>query len=198
MADILRAMTGATAAAAEAEVDAAVRRIFWYAAQADKHDGRTAATQTAHLTLALPEPHGVMGLVAPTEAPLLGLVSLILPAIATGNRVVAVPSQPHPLAAVELYRLLDTSDVPAGVVNLVTGPRDELARVLAAHEDVDALWYAGPAEGSRMVEEAAAANLKPTWVTRGRALDWAGPEGQGAVFLDRATRLKTVWVPYGA
>jgi aldehyde dehydrogenase (NAD+) len=194
----LRAMTGGGAGAATAEVEAAIARIFWYAAQADKFDGATHATRSAHLTLALPEPFGVMGVVAPTEAPLLGLLSLVLPAIATGNRVVAVPSQPHPLAAVELYHLLDSSDMPAGVVNLVTGPRDALARTLAEHDDVAALWYAGPAEGSAMVEAAAAGNLKPTWATHGRPLDWAGPEGQGRAFLERATQVKTIWVPYGA
>ena len=198
LAGLLRAMTGGSAARASAEVEATLTRIFWYAGQADKIDGATHATRSRHITLTLPEPWGVMGLVCPTEAPLLGLLSLVLPAIAAGNRVVAVPSQTHPLAASELYQLLDTSDVPAGVVNLVTGPRDDLARTLAEHDEVAALWYVGPVEGGRMVQTASAGNLKATWVNRGRPIDWAGPEGQGAAFLRRATQIKTIWVPYGA
>ena len=129
--------------------------------------------------------------------PLLGFVSLVLPAIAMGNRVVAVPSQSHPLAATDLYQVIETSDVPGGVVNIVTGERDPLAKTLAEHDDVDAMWYFGTAAGGRMVEEASAGNLKQTWVEDGAARDWAGPEGQGQTFLTRATQVKNIWVPYG-
>ena len=177
------------------EVAAAIRRAFWYAAQADKFDGAVHSTKSAHVTLAMPEPFGVMGIVCPTGAPLLGFVSLVLPAIAMGNRVVAVPSQAMPLAATDLYQVFDTSDLPGGVVNIVTGPRDELARTLAAHDDVAAIWYSGDADGTRMVEEESAGNLKVTWSVAHR--DWSGPEGQGRSFLTRATQVKNIWVPYG-
>jgi aldehyde dehydrogenase (NAD+) len=188
---------GHSAAAARAEVDTSIRRIFWYAAQADKFDGMVHQTKSAHVTLALHEPLGVMGIACPTAHPLLGFVSLVLPAIAMGNRVVALPSGPHPLAATDLYQVLDTSDVPAGVVNIVTGDRDSLVRTLADHDDVDAVWYFGTREGGRMVEAASAGNLKQVWAEDGAARAWDGAEGQGRLFLSRATQVKNIWLPYG-
>jgi aldehyde dehydrogenase (NAD+) len=140
-----------------------------------------------------------MGLIAPDEAPLLGLMSLILPAIAMGNRVVAVASQSHPLIATRLYQVLETSDIPGGVVNLLTGARDELAKTLAEHDDVAALWYCGSASGVAMVETASAGNLKPVWTDQGLTRDWLDPaQGQGREFLHRAVQVKTIWLPYGA
>ena len=94
--------------------------------------------------------------------------------------------------------MLDTSDVPAGVVNIVTGERDALARTLAEHHEVAALWYVGSAAGSAMVEKASASNLKATWVSNGRAVDWfSSQQGQGRDYLRRATQVKNIWVPYG-
>ena len=182
---------------AQAEVECAIRRIFWYAAQADKLDGAVHQTKSAHVTLAMNEPLGVVGIACPTAFPLLGLVSLALPAIAMGNRVVAIPSQSHPLAATDLYQVFDTSDVPGGVVNIVTGERDVLAKTLAEHDDVDALWYAGTRDGAAMVEAASAGNLKQTWTEDGAARNWASAEGQGRAFLTRAMQVKNIWVPYG-
>jgi len=179
----------------EEEVATAIRRAFWYAAQADKFDGAVHSTKTAMVTLAMPEPYGVMGIACPTDAPLLGFLSLVLPAIAMGNRVVAIPSQNMPLAATDLYQVFDTSDLPGGVVNIITGARDELAKTLAGHDDVAAMWYCGPAEGARMVETESAGNLKATCILPNR--DWLGPEGQGRSFLTRATQVKNIWVPYG-
>ena len=193
----LQAM-GQPAAAAQAEVATAIRRIFWYAAQSDKFDGMVHATQSAHVTLALHEPLGVIGIACPLDAPLLGLVSLVVPAIAMGNRVVAIPSQTRPLAATDFCQVLDTSDIPAGVVNIVTGPRDALARTLAEHDDVAAMWYFGTRDGGRMVEHASAGNLKQTWTEDGAARAWTGADGQGRAFLSRATWIKTIWLPYGA
>ncbi|WP_306132065.1 aldehyde dehydrogenase family protein [Roseivivax marinus] len=188
---------GAKPAAAKAEVETAIRRCFWYAAQADKFDGAVHQTKSAHVTLAMNEPLGVMGLVCPTGQPLLGALSLVLPAIAMGNSVVVVPSQTHPLAATDLYQVLETSDVPAGVVNIVTGPRDELAKTLAQHDGVDGMWYVGGTEGAAMVEAESAGNLKQTWIETDGARDWSGRDGQGRAFLHRATQVKNIWVPYG-
>ena len=193
----LRAMTGCTAEAAAGEVALTVRRTFWYAAWADKFDGAVHATRTNNVTLAMYEPWGVMGLVCPDEAPLLAFVSLVMPAIAMGNRVVAVPSPPHPLSTTDLYTVFDTSDVPDGVVNIVTGERDVLAKTLAEHDDVAAVWYFGSRTGSKMVEKAAAGNLKSTWVNHGRALAWSETVAQGRGFLRHATQVKNIWVPYG-
>ena len=156
------------------------------------------ATRARHVTLAMNEPWGVMGIACPDEAPLLGFVSLVAPAIAMGNRVVAVPSPAHPLAATDLYQVLETSDVPAGVVNIVTGDREALALTLAEHDDVAALWYAGTAEGAAAVERASAGNLKATWADGAGPFPWADPAlGQGRDFLRRATQVKNIWVPYG-
>ncbi|AMY68086.1 aldehyde dehydrogenase family protein [Frigidibacter mobilis] len=181
--------------AAALEVDLSIRRAFYYAAQADKFDGAVTATKTAHVTLQMPEPFGIMGIVCPDAAPLLGLVSLVLPAIAMGNRVVAVPAASRPLPATDLSQVLDCSDMPGGVLNIVTGPKDELAGVLAKHDEVAALWYVSGPEGRAAVEAESTGNLKSVWALANR--DWTGPQGQGRAFLQRATQVKTIWVPYG-
>ena len=194
----LTTMTGVTHKAAADEVAASVQRLFYYAAWADKYDGAVHHTPVRNVTLAMPEPLGVMGLVCSDDAPLLALVSFVAPAVAMGNRVVVVPSTRHPLAATDLYQVLDTSDVPGGVVNIVTGERDALAGTLARHDDVDALWYVGSAEGSRMVERESVGNLKQTWVNYGKKRDWfSAVQGQGREYLRRATQVKNIWVPYG-
>ena len=179
------------------ELDAALKRIFYYAAQADKYDGRIHSTNAKRqTTLAFNEPFGVMGLVCPDEAPLLAMISLLMPALAMGNRVVIVPSQSQPLVATNFYQVLDTSDVPAGVVNIVTGARDELAKVLAEHDEVAAVWYHG--DNSAAVEKASAGNVKSTWVNNGKAVDWFNDQqGQGVEYLRRATQAKNIWIPYG-
>ncbi|MCB2115149.1 MAG: aldehyde dehydrogenase family protein [Rhodobacteraceae bacterium] len=177
------------------EVALSIRRAFYYAAQADKFDGAVHATKTANVTLAMPEPFGVMGIACPDAAPLLGFLSLALPAIAMGNAVVAIPAPSMPLAATDLYQVLDTSDLPGGTLNIVTGAKDELAKTLAQHDDVAAMWYCGSPEGRAMVETESTGNLKSTWCFPNR--DWHGPDGQGREFLLRATQTKNIWVPYG-
>ena len=193
-ADRLRALTGASAEAAAAEVDASINRAFYYAGFADKFDGAVHSTRTRFVTLAMNEPWGVMGIVCPDEAPLLGFVSLVLPAIAMGNAVVAVPSSTHPLLATDLYSVFDTSDLPGGVVNIVTGEAATLAATLAEHDGVDALWFVGDAASAAKVEALSIGNLKATW-TRSTTLDWRSAEGRE--FLRRATQVKNIWAPYG-
>jgi aldehyde dehydrogenase (NAD+) len=190
----LRAMTGATAAQAKAEVDAAIDRTFFYAGFADKYDGAVHAARARHITIAMNEPFGVMGIVCPEEAPLLAFVSLVMPAIAMGNRVVVIPSTAAPLCATDFYQVLDTSDMPGGVVNIVTGRSAELAKTLAEHDGVDALWHAGDAATAAMAEAASIGNLKATWTLPG-ARDWRRAEGRE--FLRRATQVKNIWAPYG-
>jgi aldehyde dehydrogenase (NAD+) len=112
--------------------------------------------------------------------------------------VVAIPSGPWPLAATDLYQVLETSDVPGGVINIVTGERDELTQVLAAHDDVSSVWYFGSAEGSADVERLSAGNMKRTWVSHGRKRDWTdAAQGAGTEFLEQATQVKNIWIPYG-
>ena len=191
------AMTGSTSAAGRREVEAAVRRLFTYAAWADKWDGAVHGVPMRGVALAMHEPIGVVGVAAPAEAPLLGFISLVAPLIATGNTVVAIPSEPHPLAATDLYQVLETSDLPAGVVNIVTGERDALAAVLAGHEDVDAIWYRGSDAGVKVVEVASAANMKRTWCTSD-VIDWLDAvHGEGRPYLREAVQVKNIWIPYG-
>jgi len=192
--DRIKSMTG-TGAAAKAEVQAAIERLFTYAAWADKYDGAVHNVPIRGVALAMNEPVGVIGIVCPDEAPLLGLISLVAPAIAMGNTTVVVPSDAYPLSATDFYQVLDTSDLPGGVVNIVTGAHKDLAKTLADHEDVAAIWYHGSDDLSGMVEKAAAHNLKRTWVNHNRARDWANAEGQE--FLRNATDVKNIWIPYG-
>ena len=139
----------------------------------------------------------MIGALCPAEAPLLGLISCMAPAIAMGNRVILAASEPYPLAATDFVQVLETSDVPAGVVNILTGPQADLAKPLASHMDVDAVWSFGAIELSGVVEKAAAGNIKRTWVNNGLARDWMGAEGEGREFLQAATEVKNIWVPYG-
>ncbi len=190
-------MTGGSALDGRREVEATVRRLFTYAAWADKWDGAVHNVPIRGVALAMHEPIGVVGVAAPDAAPLLGFVSVVAPLIATGNTVVAIPSAAHPLAVTDLYQVFETSDLPGGVVNIVTGVRDDLAKTLAEHDDVDAVWYCGSAKGVKMVEFASASNMKRTWCTSA-SLDWADPAvGEGRVFLREAVQVKNIWIPYG-
>ncbi len=195
----LRAQTGESLAAANREVAAAVERLFAFAGWADKYDGAVHNPPSRTIALAMVEPLGAMGIVAPREKPLLGAVALLAPALAMGNPVVLVPSEAAPLSVTDLYQVIETSDVPAGVVNIVTGSAATLGQVLAEHDGVDALWFAGDAAGSAAVEKASIGNLKQTWTTRGLAYDFADKaKFEGDYLLRRATQVKNVWVPYGA
>jgi aldehyde dehydrogenase (NAD+) len=190
----LRDLTGRDG---RAEVEASVQRLFTWAAWADKYDGSAKGVPIRGIALAMNEPVGVIGVICPDEAPLLGLLSTVAPAVAMGNRVVAVASEPFPLAATDFYQVLDTSDVPGGVVNILTGAHRELAPQLAGHMDVDAVWCFSSTDLSGVVEKESAATLKRTWVNDRAARDWFGRAGEGREFLEAATEVKTVWVPYG-
>ena len=190
----LRDLTGRDGAA---EVGASISRLFTYAAWADKYDGAAKSVPIRGIALAMNEPCGVIGVLAPDDVPLLGLISVMAPAIAMGNTCVLVPSEAFPLAATDLYQVLETSDLPGGVVNIVTGGHAELAKTLAGHMDVDAVWSFSSTDLAGLIEGESTANLKRTWVNRGRARDWFGAGGEGREFLRQATDVKTVWVPYG-
>jgi aldehyde dehydrogenase (NAD+) len=193
----LAAMTGV--ANPEKEVQASIERLFYYAAWADKYDGLAHQPPMHGITVALNEPVGVIGIICPNEAPLLGFISLVAPALALGNRVVVVPSEAHPLAATDLYQVLDTSDLPGGALNIVTGSADELARTLASHGDVDAVWrHDGSAQGCAEVERLSADSLKRTWVGGGKGRDWYDiAQAGGRAVLGHASQVKNVWIPYG-
>jgi acyl-CoA reductase-like NAD-dependent aldehyde dehydrogenase len=174
------------------EVDRAIDRLVWYAGWADKLAqvlGSSNPVAGPYFNFTVPEPTGVVGILAPDEPPFLGLVSRVAPAIVGGNTTVVVASETHPLGAVELAEVLATSDVPGGVVNLLTGFREELAPWLAGHMDVNAIDLAGADGQVEELERLAAENVKR--VVRGTADDQSPWEI--ASFLE----LKTVWHPIG-
>jgi aldehyde dehydrogenase (NAD+) len=180
------------------EVQLSLSRLFSYAAWTDKFEGSVHRPPLRGVTLAMREPTGVIGLICPDDYPLLGFISLVAPAIAMGNTVVAIPSQTAPLSVTDLYQVFETSDLPAGVVNIITGDQLLLSKVLAEHDDVDAVWYFGSATGSQQIELASAGNMKRTWVNYGRKRNWLDPvQGEGEEFLREATQVKNIWIPFG-
>lgn len=179
------------------EVETTIHRLFTYAAWADKYDGQIHNVPIRGIALAVKEPVGVIGAFCPAEAPLLGLVSCMAPAIAMGNRVILAASEAYPLSATDFVQILETSDVPAGVVNILTGPQEDMIAPLAGHMDVDAVWGFGPKAQTAEIEKASAQNLKRTWVNNGDARDWFSPHGESRAFLEAATQVKNIWIPYG-
>lgn len=194
----IAAATGVGADAAQAEVDASIQRLFSYGAWADKYEGTVHVPPLRGVALAMVEAIGVVGVVCPDEAPLLAFISLLAPLLAMGNRVVIVPSERHPLIATDFYQVLETSDLPAGVVNIVTGASASLLPTLAAHDDVDAVWTFGSKAWSQATEQLSAGNLKRTLVDYGLATDWHDAAvAEGPAFLRHAVQVKNIWIPYG-
>jgi aldehyde dehydrogenase (NAD+) len=192
----LAQMVGADKAAAE--VESSIGRIFTYAAWADKYDGSVHNPPMRNVTLAMNEAIGAVGIICPTDAPLLGFLSLVLPAIAAGNTVVAVPSEKYATIIGDLYQVFDTSDLPGGVVNIVAGRPAELAKTLAEHDDIDAIWcFRDPADAT-LVKAASIGNLKQVWTNDKYDIDWFdAKQGEGSYFMRHATQIKNIWVPYG-
>ncbi|RUS76934.1 hypothetical protein EGW08_015307 [Elysia chlorotica] len=185
---------------AKTEVELAIQRLFHWAAYCDKFGGSVQENTLYGLTWKVHHSLGAIGIVCPDDFPFLAFVSLIAPAIARGNAVVAVPSGQFPLAALAFHQILETSDVPAGVVNIITGDRNVLTRTLAQHQDIASVWYFGSGEaGSTFVEAAASGgNMKRTWVNYGRPRNFLDQEqGQGQEFLVESTTVKNVWLPMG-
>jgi aldehyde dehydrogenase (NAD+) len=180
------------------EFDYGVDRTFSYAAWCDKFEGSVHNPPFRMVTLAMKEAVGTVGILCPDDAPLLGFLSLVLPAIAMGNTVVAVPSERCATLMGELYQVFDTSDLPGGVVNIVAGKASELGKTLAEHDDIDAIWSFRDEAASAMVKLGSIGNLKQVWTNEGRQVDWFDPaQGEGRYFLRHATQVKNIWVPYG-
>jgi acyl-CoA reductase-like NAD-dependent aldehyde dehydrogenase len=178
--------------AAGREVDAAVDVLVWYAGLTDKLAqlvGTVNPVAGPYFNFTVPEPTGVVGIIAPTEPALLGLVSRLLPALVGGNTAVVVASEAHPLAAIELAECIATADVPSGVVNIITGLRSELAPVLASHMDVAALDLSGADGDAAELERLGAENVKR--IVRGK------PDHQSPYEISALLELKTVWHPVG-
>ena len=183
-ADRIKAMTGKSGTA---EVEATIQTLFSTAAWADKYDGQVHGVPMRGVALAMKEPVGKIGAFS-DDSPLLGLIQAMAPAIAMGNRITLVASGPFPLAATDFYQVLETSDVPAGVVNILTGDHEELAPHLAKHMDVDAVWSFSPQDLAQTIEAGSALNIKRTWIASNPSLKET---------LQAATEVKNVWVPYG-
>ena len=191
-------MTGHNLEEAKEEVQLSIERLFTYAAWADKYDGSAHGAPIRGVALAMNEPVGTIGMICPDEYPLLGLISLVAPALAMGNTCVVVPSEPYPLAATDLYQVFETSDLPAGVINLVTARHEEVIDSLSGHMDLDAIWYFGSSGLSSTVEQLSATNLKRTWVNHGNQRKWTDiKQGEGQEFLRQSTEVKNIWIPYG-
>ncbi len=197
--EAVEAGEGVDARAAGALVDAAVDRLVWYAGWADKVAqvaGSSNPVAGPYFNFSLPEPTGVVGIAAPQESSLLGLVSVVAPAIVTGNATVVVASELRPLPGVTLAEVLATSDLPGGVVNLLTGSLVEVGPVLAAHRDVDALDLCGvPAELVTELEQLAAGSVKRVLRPPAAALDWRERPTPHRMLAFVET--KTVWHPVG-
>jgi aldehyde dehydrogenase (NAD+) len=180
------------------EVQLSTERLFSYAAWADKFDGAVHSPPLRNISIAMNEPLGAVGVICPGHAPLLGFFSLVLPLISAGNTVVAVPSERYPLIAGDIYQVLETSDLPGGVVNIVTGRSSELLKVLAEHDDLDALWCYGDDQMCAAAKALSAGNLKQVWTNEGRAADlFKTEQGEGRFYLQHAYQVKNIWVPYG-
>lgn len=190
--------TGCSQEDALKEVEASISRLFHWAAYADKYGGNVQETQIYGTVLRLHESVGVVAIACPDESPLLSFISLMAPAFIRGNVSIMVPSEKYPLPALELYQVFETSDVPAGVINVLTGSRDHLTKILTEHQNVNAMWYFGSIEGSKFVEYTSAVNIKRVWVSYGMSRDWYDKEqGEGEEFLIRSVECKSVWIPMG-
>jgi len=184
--------------AAEDEVRLSVERLFSYAAWSDKFDGAVHSPPFRNISIAMNEPVGTVGVVCPEDRPLVGFFSLVLPLLCAGNTLVAVPSESYPLVAGDLYQLFESSDLPDGVVNLVTGRTSELTKVLAEHDDLDALWCYGDESLCAAAKALSAGNLKQVWSNEGRSIDFSDPQqGEGRWYLEHSHQVKNIWVPYG-
>lgn len=196
--DMLQHSNGGNNDLATKEVDASIQRLFHWAAYADKFGGNVQETTLYGATIKIHEAVGVMAIICPEENPLLSFISLVAPAIVRSNCVVVIPSEKFPILALNLYQVFDTSDIPGGVINIITGDKNHLARYLTEHQDVQAVWYFGSAEGSKFVEHTSSENVKRTWVNYGVERDWFDVhQGQGEEFLYHVTQVKNIWIPMG-
>ena len=180
------------------EVNLSLERIFSYAAWADKFDGAVHNPPFRNIAIAMHEPIGTVGVICPSDVPLLGFLSLVMPLLSVGNTVVAIPSEKYPLITGDLYQIFDTSDLPGGAINIVTGYVSQLLKTLAEHDDIDGIWVYGDDATVASTKAMSIGNLKQVWTNEGKAIDWFNPQvAEGRWFLEHATQVKNIWVPYG-
>lgn len=186
---------------AKADVDAAIDRLIYYAGWTDKYQqvfGSINPVASSHFNFSMPEPMGIVNILAPAENPLLGLVSVIAPVIAGGNSCLVLASEKYPLSAVSFAEVLNSSDVPGGVVNILTGYREELLPHMSSHKDVNAFFYTDssiPQEQRKQIDENSTLNMKR--IVRKPIEDWGQEDGQSPYFINEFQEIKTTWHPVG-
>lgn len=191
---------GFSTAEAEADINASIDRLIYYAGWADKYQqvfGTVNPVASAHFNFSMLEPMGVIAAFAPEKSPLLGLVSTIAPIIVGGNTCVVLASEEHPLPAISFAEVLNSSDVPGGVVNILTGFREELAEHFSTHMDVNAMIYSDalPQEMKKLIDENASVNVKR--IVKKTITDWYADEAQSPYFITNFQETKTTWHPVG-
>ena len=191
---------GFTAAEATADVHASIDRLIYYAGWTDKYQqvfGSVNPVASAHFNFSLLDPTGVVGVFAPENSPLLGLISVIAPVIAGGNTCVVLASETYPLPSIIFAEVLNSSDVPGGVVNILTGKKEELAEHFSGHVDVNAMMYTDklPVEMKKMMDENASTSVKR--MVKKPVEDWYSNDAEGPYFITDFQETKTTWHPVG-
>ncbi len=196
---LLSSLIGISQKDAEKEFDQSIERFFYYGAMADKFEGSIHNPPIRGLTLAVKEPIGVVANILNDDFPLLSLITTLGANFAAGNASIIVPGQNTSLLATELYQLLETSDVPAGYINILTTKQNSLNKILAEHENIDGIWYFSENNNERLkVIQSTTSNLKRSWCPQSKNLDWSSKEEYFLEeFLYQSTQVKNIWIPYG-
>ncbi len=196
---LLSSLIGISQKDAEKEFDQSIERLFYYGAMADKFEGSIHNPPIRGLTLAVKEPIGVVANILNDDFPLLSLITTLGANFAAGNASIIVPGQKTSLLATELYQLLETSDVPAGYINILTTKQNSLNKILAEHENIDGIWYFSENNNERLkVIQSTTSNLKRSWCPQSKNLDWSSKEEYFLEeFLYQSTQVKNIWIPYG-
>ncbi len=196
---LLSSLIGISQKDAEKEFDQSIERLFYYGAMADKFEGSIHNPPIRGLTLAVKEPIGVVANILNDDFPLLSLITTLGANFAAGNASIIVPGQNTSLLATELYQLLETSDVPAGYINILTTKQNSLNKILAEHENIDGIWYFSENNNERLkVIQSTTSNLKRSWCPQSKNLDWSSKEEEFLEeFLYQSTQVKNIWIPYG-
>ncbi len=196
---LLSSLIGISQKDAEKEFDQSIERLFYYGAMADKFEGSIHNPPIRGLTLAVKEQIGVVANILNDDFPLLSLITTLGANFAAGNASIIVPGQNTSLLATELYQLLETSDVPAGYINILTTKQNSLNKILAEHENIDGIWYFSENNNERLkVIQSTTSNLKRSWCPQSKNLDWSSKEEYFLEeFLYQSTQVKNIWIPYG-
>ncbi|MDC3083166.1 aldehyde dehydrogenase family protein [Pelagibacteraceae bacterium] len=197
--NLLSSLIGISLKDAEKEFDQSIERLFYYGAMADKFEGSIHNPPIRGLTLAVKEPIGVIANILNDDYPLLSLITTLGSNFAAGNASIIVPGQNTSLLATELYQLLETSDVPAGYINILTTKQNSLNKILSEHENIDGIWFFSENNNERLkVIQSTTSNLKRTWCPQSKNLDWSSKEEDFLEeFLYQSTQVKNIWIPYG-